>query len=71
MKDRAEALNTALNLMTMALTLLDDIGERLPAIDLQHAIDVLTDAPVPRTIEEAEAMLDTPEARAMRSRLCS
>ena len=69
MVDRATALNTALNLMERALELLDDVGASAPGVHLQMAIDVMTNAPIPRTIEEADAMLDTDEARALMARL--
>ncbi|WP_313802573.1 hypothetical protein [Sphingobium sp.] len=51
------------------MDLLDDVGEAAPAVHLQMALDVLTGAPIPRTLEEAEAMLDTKEARALFARL--
>lgn len=69
MVNRATALNTALNLMERALELLDDAGASAPGVHLQMAIDVMTNAPIPRTIEEADAMLDTDEARALMARL--
>lgn len=69
MADRAQALNTALNLMRHALELLDTFGERETGIHLQHAIDTLTDAPVARSVDEAEAMLDSPESQEIQKRL--
>ena len=33
------------------------------------AIDQMTGAPIPRTVEEAEAMMDTPKMRALMERL--
>ena len=69
MVNRATALNTALNLMERALELLDEVGASAPGVHLQMAIDVMTNAPIPRTIEEADAMLDTDEARALMARL--
>lgn len=66
--ERERALQMAQSLMRRALELLDMVDEPAPAVHLQHAIDVLTNAPIPRTIEEAEAQLDTPEARAIQDR---
>lgn len=67
--EREQGLNMALSLTRRALELLDAFDERGPAVHLQQAIDVMTDAPVPRTVEEAEAMLDSPECRAIQQRL--
>lgn len=69
MVEKAQALLTAQNLMERALELLDEVGESAPAVHLQMALDVLTGAPIPRTVEEAEAMLDTKEARTLMARL--
>lgn len=66
--DRVKALSMAQSLMQRALELLDIADEPAPAVHLQQAINVLTGAPIPRTIEEAEAQLDTPEARAIQDR---
>jgi len=51
------AKSTALSMMHRALDLLDEAGEAVPAVHLQLAIDKLTKAPVPRTIEEVEAQI--------------
>jgi hypothetical protein len=59
------AKDTATDFTRRALDLADEIGEDLAAIHLQAALDILTDAPIPRTIEEAEAMLQSPEAQAI------
>lgn len=69
MVEKAQALLTAQNLMERALELLDEVGESAPAVHLQMALDVLTGAPIPRSLEEAEAMLDTKEARTLMARL--
>ena len=62
---REQALSMALSLSRRALELLDAFDESIPAIHLQRAIDVMTGAPIPRTAEEAEVMLDRPESRAV------
>lgn len=69
MVDRARTLNTALNLMERALELLDDAGESVPATYLQMAVAVMSSAPVPQTIEEADAILATPKMRVLAERL--
>ena len=69
MADREQAMIMALNLMDQALELLDDSGESLVAAHLQHAIDVARGAPIPRTAEEVEEMLNSPEVRAFQNRL--
>ncbi len=66
--DRERALNMAQSLMRRALELLDMFDEQAPAVHLQHAIDVLTNAPVPRTVDEADALLAAPEVRALQER---
>ena len=65
MVDREQMTNMALSLTRRALEILDALGEIGPDVHLQQAIDMMTDAPIPRTLEESEAMLDTPEARAI------
>lgn len=65
---REQGLSMALSLSRRALELLDAFDEPLPAVHLQRAIDAMTGAPVPGTAEEAEAMLDRPENRALRDR---
>lgn len=67
--EREQGLSMALSLTRRALELLDTFHERAPAILLQHAIDKMTDAPTPRTDQEAEAILDSPEGRALQERL--
>ena len=69
MVDRATTLDTALTFMERALELLDDASASLPALHLQMAIDQMTGAPIPRTVEEADAMMDTPKMRALMERL--
>ncbi|MHA0337527.1 hypothetical protein [Sphingomonas aquatilis] len=69
MVEREQALNMALSLTRRALELLDDFDERGPAVHLQQAIDVMTNAPIARTEEEVEAVLDSPECRAITERL--
>ncbi len=69
MNDRATVSLTALNFMKQALELLDNIEERVAALHLQHAIDVLTGAPIPRSDEEMEEMFITAEARALQQPL--
>ena len=58
MSDRRSNLATAVSLMRMALALLDDAGQGHASLHLQRAIDLATDAPVPRTVEEMDAWLD-------------
>lgn len=67
--EREQALNMALSLSRRALELLDAFDERGPAVHLQQAIDVMTNAPIARTEEEVEAVLDSPECRAIAERL--
>lgn len=67
--ERERGLNMALNLTRRALELLDAFDERGPAIHLQSAIDAMTNIPAPRTEKEAEAILDSPEGRALQERL--
>jgi hypothetical protein len=69
MLDPQEILSAAITLARQALDMLDSIDASRPAVHLQHAIDVMTDAPTPRTEEEAEAMLQTPECQALMHRL--
>ncbi|KQO07854.1 hypothetical protein [Sphingomonas sp. Leaf242] len=64
-----QARNTALDLMTRALELLDGIGEDEAATDLQQAIDTLNGAHEPKTCEESEAALETPEVRIILERM--
>lgn len=59
MTDQAKVHLAALNFMQRALALLDGIEEYIPALHLQYAINIMTDAPIPRTNDEAEAMLNT------------
>lgn len=49
--------------------LLDSVGASTSACFLQQAIDVMTDAPIPTTIEEVEAAFATPECAALLERL--
>lgn len=67
--EREQALNMALSLTRRALELLDAFDERGPAVHLQQAIDVMTNAPIARTEEEVEAVLDSPECRDIAERL--
>lgn len=60
---------TAVSLMKMALALLDKTGEHDAAASLQHAISIADHEPIPTTIEEAEAMLETPAAQALLQRI--
>ncbi|MCH4894426.1 hypothetical protein GO308_15010 [Sphingomonas sp. SFZ2018-12] len=69
MLDPQEILSAAITLARQALDMLDSIDASHPAVHLQYAIDVMTDAPIPRTEEEAEAMLQTPECQALMRRL--
>ena len=55
--------------MRMALALLDKIGRSTSAIHLQHAIDVAMEAPIPRTVEEAEAIIESPAVQRLAKRL--
>lgn len=57
---------TALSLLQRSLELLDEIDDLTAACHVQHAIDVMTNAP--RTMAEAEAMLDSPAGRALQKR---
>lgn len=67
--EREQGLNMALSLTRRALELLDAFDESGPAIHLQQAIDVMTNAPIARTEEEVEAALDSPECRTIAERL--
>ena len=69
MLDPQEVLSAAITLARQALDMLDSIDASHPAVHLQYAIDVMTDAPTPGTEEEAEAMLQTPECQALMRRL--
>ena len=69
MDNRAQDLAEALDLTRRALAILDNVRADLPAIHLQQAIDELTDAPIPRTPDEAEAMMATPEMQMLLRRL--
>ena len=60
---------TAVSLMKMALALLDAEGELTVAAALQHAISIAEAEPIPQSIEEAEAMLASPAARALVQRI--
>ena len=60
-----ETMAAATALAREALALLDSIGAAHPACYLQHAIDVMTDAPVPKTVEDVEAAFSTPEGQAL------
>lgn len=63
MSDCRSNLTAAVSLMRMALALLDRDGEVCAAVHLQRSIDLATDAPVPRTVDEMEAWLDEDGAR--------
>ncbi len=67
--EREQGLNMALSLTRRALELLDTFDEHGPAVHLQQAIDVMTNAPIARTEDEIEAALDSPECRAIAERL--
>ncbi len=67
--EREQGLNMALSLTRRALELLDAFDERGPAVHLQQAIDDMTNAPIPRTEDEVEAVLASPECRAIAERL--
>lgn len=69
MLDPQEVLSAAITLARQALDMLDSIEASHPAVHLQYAIDLMTDAPIPRTEKEAEAMLQTPECQALMRRL--
>lgn len=69
MTEQGPKLTNAVTLMRMALALVDEAGEDGVAVRLQEAIDVATNVPVPRTIEEVEALLWTEEARRLLDRI--
>ena len=69
MGERDRKLGVALGLARRALDLLDTLGDKGAAIHLQRAIDAMTRTPVPRTEEEAAALLATPDARELQERL--
>lgn len=69
MVDREQMMQMALRLMDRALEVLDELDESDVAVHLQHAIDIARKAPIPQTVEEAEALLDSPEAQALQRRL--
>lgn len=60
-----ETIAAAAALAREALALLDSIGAAHPACYLQHAIDVMTDAPFPKTVADVAAAFSTPESRAL------
>lgn len=60
---------TAISLMKMALALFDRAGEAASAAALQQAISVAGDEAIPLTIEQADALLDIPEARCLIDRM--
>lgn len=60
-----ETIGAATALAQEALALLDSVGAFGPACYLQLAIDLMTDAPIPRTPAEAEAAFETPECQAL------
>ena len=60
-----ETIAAATALAREALALLDSIGAARPASYLQHAIDVMTDAPVPQRVEDVEAAFSKPEGQAL------
>ena len=59
----------ATEMMKSALVLLDGAGESDAALKLQEALDVVRRDPVAKTVEQANELLDLPEARAMLARL--
>lgn len=61
MTEQRSELSTAVSLMKMALALLDKAEETGVAARLQSAIDLAVDAPIARTIEEIDAMLENEE----------
>ena len=63
-----EKIAAATMLAKEALALLDSAGAAHAACFLQHAIDTMTDAPIPKTAEEVEAALSTPECQALMRR---
>ena len=69
MEEQNGELSAALALARRALDLLDAVGGKGAAIHLQRAIDAMTRTPVPRTEEEAAALLATPEAQELQERL--
>jgi hypothetical protein len=66
--NRAQAIDSAISLMEGALQQLDSVNETGAAAYLQQAINELTGAPRPQTVEQAEVLLETPEARAILER---
>ena len=60
---------TAISLMKMALALLDRAGDAVSAAALQQAISVADDEAIPLTIEQADVLLGTPEARSLIERM--
>ncbi len=62
---RDETIGAAMAHTQEALALLDSVGAFGSACYLQHAIDLMTDAPIPRTPAEAEAALETPECQSL------
>ena len=56
-------VETAISLMKMALALLGTEGEDSAAVMLQHSISIAEREPIPRTVEEADELLNAPAAR--------
>lgn len=66
--NRAQTIDSAICLMKEALQQLDSVDETGAAAYLQQAINQLTGSPRPQTVEQAEVLLETPEARAISKR---
>lgn len=66
---RDETIGAATALTQEALALLDRVGAFGPACYLQQAIDLMTDAPIPKTPAEVEAAFETPQCQALLRRL--
>jgi hypothetical protein len=56
-------------MMESALHILDDAGERDAAIDLQQALSTLLREPIPTTVGDVDALLDTSSGRLLLERL--
>ncbi len=68
MNDMTGGRAHAVDLARAALVALDAIGDATPAIHIQHAIDIMVDAPRPSTIAEMELFLAAPETQALLDR---
>ncbi|WP_208759578.1 hypothetical protein [Sphingobium fuliginis] len=56
------------DLMQRVSELLEEVDDATPAVHLQMVLDVLTGAPIPREIQEAEVKVEPKEAPTLLAR---